>query len=167
MEDVLVDAAGLLQPTNYPAVDGLKLPDKLLRIFAHTDFEILTLPVSASWAAWAGGCITCNSGDALQYLSDDRLKSTYHRVRTPRHNEYKGARASMAYFANVRNSTLLQGPLKKYPALTFNDILAKKLQEPHNKIDEKDLEKYTPEEYLQYQDNVPTGPEFEGATAVA
>ncbi len=52
-------------------------------------------------------------------------------------------------------------------ALTFNDILAKKLQEPHNKIDEKDLEKYTPEEYLQYQDNVPTGPEFEGATAVA
>ncbi len=27
----------------------------------------------------------------------------------------QGARSSMAYFSNVRNSTLLQGPLKKYP----------------------------------------------------
>ena len=29
--------------------------------------------------------------------------------------QLQGARASMAYFANVRNSTLLQCPLKKYP----------------------------------------------------
>jgi len=27
----------------------------------------------------------------------------------------QGARASMAYFGNVRHSTLLQGPHKKYP----------------------------------------------------
>lgn len=171
---------------HYPAVDGLQLPDKLLRIFAHTDFEILTLlfqrvgqpglevcpgktttrATVKSEGTWIPmdpkpGCITCNIGDALQYLSDDRLKSTYHRVRTPRPNEYQGARASMAYFANVRNSTLLQGPLKKYPALTFNDILAKKLQSPTNDIDEKILEEYSPEEYLKYQNDVPVGPEFE------
>ena len=35
------------------------------------------------------GTITINIGDALQYWSDDRLKSTFHRVRVPRHNEYK------------------------------------------------------------------------------
>ena len=96
---------------------------------------------------------TCagNIGDALQYASDDRLKSTYHRVRVPKNGEYQvkyapgptneqdvgifhclfsvwqkamahrvilavqGDRYSMAYFANVRDSTVLQGPLKKYP----------------------------------------------------
>ena len=35
------------------------------------------------------GTITVNIGDALQYWSDDRLKSTFHRVRIPKDNEYK------------------------------------------------------------------------------
>ena len=35
------------------------------------------------------GTITINIGDALQCWSDDRLKSTFHRVRVPKGNEYK------------------------------------------------------------------------------
>ena len=35
------------------------------------------------------GCITVNIGDALQYWSDDRLKSTFHRVRVPRKEEFQ------------------------------------------------------------------------------
>lgn len=35
------------------------------------------------------GTITINIGDALQYWSDDRLKSTFHRVRVPKEGEYK------------------------------------------------------------------------------
>lgn len=35
------------------------------------------------------GTIIINIGDALQYWSDDRLKSTFHRVRVPAENEYK------------------------------------------------------------------------------
>ena len=46
-------------------------------------------------------------------------------------------------------------------ALTFNDILTKKLQAPTNQIDEKVLEEYSPEEYLKFQNEVPVGPEFE------
>lgn len=46
-------------------------------------------------------------------------------------------------------------------ALTFNDILTKKLQAPTNQIDEKVLEEYSPEEYLKFQNDVPVGPEFE------
>ena len=46
-------------------------------------------------------------------------------------------------------------------ALTFNDILTKKLQAPTNQIDEKILEEYSPEEYLKFQNDVPVGPEFE------
>lgn len=37
------------------------------------------------------GAITINIGDALQYWSDDRLKSTFHRVRVPNDHEYKVA----------------------------------------------------------------------------
>ena len=35
------------------------------------------------------GAITVNIGDALQYWSDGRLKSTFHRVRMPRKDEYQ------------------------------------------------------------------------------
>ena len=35
------------------------------------------------------GAITVNIGDALQYWSDGRLKSTFHRVRMPRNDEYQ------------------------------------------------------------------------------
>ena len=52
-------------------------------------------------------------------------------------------------------------------ALTFNDILAKKLQSQHNKVDEKTLEEMSPEEFLKHQDGVPTGPEFEETAAAA
>lgn len=35
------------------------------------------------------GAITVNIGDALQYWSDGRLRSTYHRVRMPSREEYQ------------------------------------------------------------------------------
>ena len=94
-----------------------------------------------------------NLGDALHYASDGVLKATYHRVRLPREGEYKGERFSMAYFANCRDSQVLQvqllfmldrsiilsqiiytdirleqGPQRKFPPITFIDILNKKFQ---------------------------------------
>ncbi len=38
----------------------------------------------------------------------------------------QGERHSTAYFANVRATTVLQGPLNKYPPITFPQILATK-----------------------------------------
>ena len=35
------------------------------------------------------GAVTVNIGDAFQYWSDGRLRSTYHRVRMPRDDEYQ------------------------------------------------------------------------------
>ena len=35
------------------------------------------------------GAITVNIGDALQYWTDGRLKSTFHRVRMPRKDDYQ------------------------------------------------------------------------------
>ena len=50
-----------------------------------------------------------------------------------------------------------------HAAVTFNDILAAKLKQSHNRVDEKALENMTPEEFLAHQSGVPSGPEFEDA----
>ncbi len=52
-------------------------------------------------------------------------------------------------------------------AVTFNDILAAKLQQAHNKVDKKAMEEMSPEEFLQHQSEVPSGPEFEEAAHIA
>ena len=35
---------------------------------------------------------------------------------------WQGDRYSIAYFANARESTVFQGPLKKYPPITFPEV---------------------------------------------
>ncbi|KAL0034939.1 hypothetical protein WJX79_001693 [Trebouxia sp. C0005] len=151
MDPHAADCQTAMYCNRYPSVEGKHFPEGALRIGAHTDFELLTLlftrPGEVGLEVCAGkgttakeamktglwqacdpvaGAITINIGDALQYWSDDRLKSTFHRVRVPKEHEYKGDRHSMAYFANARGSTLLQGPNKKYPPITFPEILAEK-----------------------------------------
>ncbi|DBA67695.1 TPA: hypothetical protein ACH3X2_001286 [Trebouxia sp. C0005] len=151
MDPHAADCQTAMYCNRYPSVEGKHFPEGALRIGAHTDFELLTLlftrPGEVGLEVCAGkgttakeamktglwqacdpvaGAITINIGDALQYWSDDRLKSTFHRVRVPKEHEYKGERHSMAYFANVRATAVLQGPLNKYPPITFPQILATK-----------------------------------------
>ncbi|KAK9823692.1 hypothetical protein WJX72_004661 [[Myrmecia] bisecta] len=168
---------------HYPSVEGKLFPEGALRIAAHTDFELLTLlfqrpgqaglevcpgiaaGVSLDKRPWTPidpipGAITINIGDALQYWSDDRLKSTFHRVRMPRPEEYKGPRRSIAYFANARASTILQGPLKKYPEITFPEILAQKAAYREKHFDGKDFDDMTDEEKIQLHGKLALGPEF-------
>lgn len=72
-------------------------------------------------------------------------------------NAMQGDRHSMAYFANARGTTLLQGPKKKYPPITFPEILAEKRRQmgDHNREDLTDTEK------LDFNLNNALGPEFE------
>lgn len=49
-----------------------------------------------------------NIGDQLMWWSDDRLKSTFHRVRAPRPDEYQGSRYSIGYFTVPNGSTVIQ-----------------------------------------------------------
>jgi len=64
--------------------------------------------------------IICNIGDQLMSWSDDRFKSTLHRVATPRiiGQDYFGERYSMAFFNQPCTDCIIQGPKKKYPAVT-------------------------------------------------
>lgn len=50
--------------------------------------------------------IVCNIGDLLMSWSDDRFKSTFHRVRSPVAGEYCGDRYSIAFFNQPRKVSL-------------------------------------------------------------
>ncbi|WP_138464955.1 isopenicillin N synthase family oxygenase [Poseidonocella sp. HB161398] len=117
------------------------------RAGAHTDFDCLTLlhqktgqgglQVAPGAEAEAGewtsvepvtGVITCNIGDMLMRWSDDKLLSNPHRVRMPRPDEYLGPRYSMPFFAQANRDVLLQGPEKKYPAITAGDYIGERIR---------------------------------------
>jgi len=70
------------------------------------------------------GEIVCNIGDLLMSWSDDRFKSTFHRVKTPQDPEvdYFGPRYSMAFFNQPCTDAQIQGPLKKYPIVTGREF---------------------------------------------
>ncbi|KAJ5092974.1 hypothetical protein N7456_008835 [Penicillium angulare] len=76
------------------------------------------------------GEIVCNIGDLLMSWSDDRFKSTFHRVKAPcEPGDYFGDRYSIAYFNQPCKDALIQGPLKKYPMVTgaqFTDSAMKR-----------------------------------------
>ena len=71
----------------------------------------------------------------------------------------QGDRYSIAYFANARDSTSLQGPEKKYPPITFPDILAAKSKHSKSFAKAADM---TDEEYIKFQKATAIGPEFGG-----
>lgn len=111
------------------------------RAGAHTDWDFLTLlfqkagqsgleicpgrEVSTSFGCgdvWTkvqpdpnSNAIICNIGDLLMSWSDDRFKSTFHRVKAPSEpGDYYGERYSIAFFNQPRKSAKIQGPKQKY-----------------------------------------------------
>ncbi|EXJ91834.1 hypothetical protein A1O3_00384 [Capronia epimyces CBS 606.96] len=119
------------------------------RAGAHTDWDLLTLlfqkagqsgleicpgrEVSTSFGhgdTWtkvtpdpSSNAIICNIGDLLMSWSDDRFKSTFHRVKAPSEpDDYYGERYSIAFFNQPCRDTLIQGPLKKYPLITGEEF---------------------------------------------
>ena len=69
----------------------------------------------------------------------------------------QGDRHSIAYFANARGSTLLQGPKKKYPPITFPEILAEKQRQTAD----VDFEKMNDEQKVEFLQTKALGPEME------
>ena len=67
--------------------------------------------------------IICNIGDLLMSWSDDRFKSTLHRVKASSEpDDYYGERYSIAFFDQPCRDTQIQGPLKKYPMVTGEEF---------------------------------------------
>jgi isopenicillin N synthase-like dioxygenase len=104
-----------LRAINYPARDTAPLPGQL-RAGAHTDYGTLTvlrqdtvgglevLDANGNWAAVAPvpGAFVINIGDLMARWTNDRWRSTLHRVVDPPDEEASRARRqSMPYFQNA------------------------------------------------------------------
>ncbi|KAH6649152.1 hypothetical protein BKA67DRAFT_662069 [Truncatella angustata] len=128
----------------FPVDPTVPTPRNYYRAGAHADWDLLTLlfqrpgqsgleicpgrevhtafGLGDTWTKVepTAGEIVCNIGDLLMSWSDDRFKSTFHRVKTPTDPEvdYYGPRYSMAYFNQPCTDCQIQGPSKKYPMVT-------------------------------------------------
>ncbi|KAI3325024.1 oxoglutarate/iron-dependent oxygenase [Xylariaceae sp. AK1471] len=133
----------------FPLDPEALVPETYYRAGAHADWDLLTLlfqrpgesgleicpgrdaftefGLGDTWTKVAPmeGEIICNIGDLLMSWSDDRFKSTFHRVKTPRDPtvDYFGSRYSMAYFNQPIKNCRIQGPLKKYPAVSGSEFI--------------------------------------------
>ncbi|KAI0884264.1 Clavaminate synthase-like protein [Annulohypoxylon maeteangense] len=87
----------------------------------------------------AEGEIVCNIGDLLMSWSDDRFKSTFHRVKTPTDPavDYYGPRYSMAYFNQPNTDCKIQGPLKKYPMVTGSEFTKAAMKRNYEALEAK------------------------------
>jgi len=136
-----------------PMTDAKPEDYKTWRAGAHTDFDCLTLlhqrvgqgglqlcPGKADTTdlEWTdvepgAGVITCNIGDMLMRWSDDKLKSTLHRVRMPHPDEYLGPRYSLPFFCQANKDAIIQGPEKLYPPITAHDYLQQRIAANYGK----------------------------------
>ncbi|KKK21936.1 hypothetical protein AOCH_000175 [Aspergillus ochraceoroseus] len=73
------------------------------------------------------GPILVNIGDMLMAWSDDRFKANFHRVRA-KDAGFSPDRYSIAYFNTPRKDFILQGPLKKYPAMTVYEYFRSQVE---------------------------------------
>ncbi|EOA88847.1 uncharacterized protein SETTUDRAFT_106403 [Exserohilum turcica Et28A] len=82
--------------------------------------------------------IVCNVGDLLMSWSDDRFKSTFHRVKAPcEPDDYYGERYSIAFFNQPCKDAKIQGPLKKYPMVTGEEFTREAMSRNYQAIQEK------------------------------
>jgi len=121
-------------------------PDSVWRAGAHTDFDCLTLlhqrpgqgglqlcPGSESASlAWTDvepveDVITCNIGDMLMRWSDDKLKSTLHRVRMPPPQAQRDSRYSIAFFCQANTDVVIETPLGTYEPITADAYLRQRV----------------------------------------
>lgn len=73
--------------------------------------------------------IICNIGDLLMSWSDDRFKSTLHRVKAPcEPGDFYGERYSIGFFNQPRKSAEIQGPMRKYPLVTGAESTRKAME---------------------------------------
>lgn len=109
----------ILRAIHYPPI--LNEPKSAIRAEQHEDINLITLLVGASadgleilskeneWLAVKAGPgeIVVNVGDMLQRLTNDRLKSTTHRVVNPPREKWHTSRYSIPFFLHPKSNMSL------------------------------------------------------------
>jgi isopenicillin N synthase-like dioxygenase len=139
----------ILRAIHYPPITGD--PKSALRAEQHEDINLITLLVGASaegleiltrndvWVPVTAlpGQIVVNVGDMLQRLTNDRLKSTTHRVVNPPKELWGTSRYSIPFFLHPRaemrldclGSCISLENSRKYDPITAGDYLDERLIE--------------------------------------
>ena len=139
----------ILRPIHYPPIESE--PKDAIRAGEHEDINLITLLVGAS----AEGLevlnrsgeyipvtevedhIVVNVGDMLQRLTNDKLKSTTHRVVNPPRERWSEPRFSIPFFLHMRPEVSLAclpqcvdaAHPKRYPDCTAHEFLIERLTE--------------------------------------
>jgi isopenicillin N synthase-like dioxygenase len=139
----------ILRAIHYPPIT--QEPKNAIRAEQHEDINLITLLVGASaeglqilgkdnnWIDVTApeGCFVVNVGDMLQRLTNDRLKSTTHRVVNPPREKWANPRFSIPFFTHPKGSMRLdclpscvddRHPLH-YEPITAGEYLDERLRE--------------------------------------
>lgn len=142
----------ILRPIHYfPIEDPDSVPEDAVRAAEHGDINLITLLMGASaeglqvlrrdhvWIPITAlpDQVVVNVGDMLARLTNDKLKSTIHRVVNPPKEKMKTSRFSIPFFMHPRSEmdlTCLEGCIdaqnpKKYSDMTAGEFLNERLAE--------------------------------------
>ena len=139
----------ILRPIHYPPINTK--PTGAERAAAHGDINLITLLMGAHGKGlqvlnndgeWIDAIadkdeIVINVGDMLSRYTNNRLKSTIHRVVNPPKEHWTKSRYSIPFFLhpvgsmslNVLNSCIDDDNPKKYSDITANDFLNQRLKD--------------------------------------
>lgn len=138
------------RPIHYPPITG-EIEEGAVRAGAHEDINLITLLVGASadglqvlnkqneWKAVTSieDHIVVNVGDMLQRLTNNKLRSTTHRVVNPPKEKLGTSRYSVPFFLHPRSDMKLnclsscidENNPKHYEDITAGDYLMERLRE--------------------------------------
>jgi isopenicillin N synthase-like dioxygenase len=151
-DDKVHNGNSILRAIHYfPIMDPDSLPDDAVRAGAHEDINLITLLIGASadglevltregkWYAVKPNAedIVVNVGDMLQRLTNNKLKSTTHRVVNPPRELMKNSRFSVPFFLHPKadmDLTALESCIdemhpKAYADITAGEYLDERLRE--------------------------------------
>jgi isopenicillin N synthase-like dioxygenase len=148
-EPFVVNGNSILRAIHYPPIR--EEPKSAIRAEQHEDINLITLLVGASaeglqiltnkgeWVPVTAlpGQIVVNVGDMLQRLTNDRLRSTTHRVVNPPRISWNSSRFSIPFFLHPKSSMSLtclndcvdSDHPKGYPDATAGEYLEERLRE--------------------------------------
>ncbi|GGH16920.1 isopenicillin N synthase family dioxygenase [Mucilaginibacter phyllosphaerae] len=151
-DDKVHNGNSILRTLHYfPIEDPDALPDDAVRAGAHEDINLITLLIGASadglelltrdntWfpVTAFGEDLVVNVGDMLQRLTNNKLKSTTHRVVNPPREQMKNSRFSVPFFLHPKTdmdltslpSTIDEQHPKLYTDITAGEYLDERLRE--------------------------------------
>ena len=151
-EDKVHNGNSILRPIHYCPIENLDaVPEDAVRAAEHGDINLITLLMGASadglqvlrrdgkWIPITAlpDQLVVNVGDMMARLTNDKLKSTIHRVVNPPKELMKTSRFSIPFFMHPRsemNLTCLESCIddehpKKYTDMTAGEFLHERLAE--------------------------------------